>query len=154
MRHRTIVLAICLYLAVAGLGVAFHWYAATHAESLKEWYLQRNPTNDKPINAALVDLVFPAIILGFGVGCLTARSPQWEAGLFSLILSIGVVALFPVYAMLIPTKEYETWLQFAPFGRGVLVLLPVYFKAALICLFFAGVGRSFARSVKKLKPDL
>jgi hypothetical protein len=153
MKRSTIIPVVALYVIVGGIWVFLHWYAATHAHALRNWYLERYPLNHKPIHAALADLFFPAIILGLGAGCLTAAKPQLELAIYCLALSVGVVALFSVYALFIPTPESQMWDSESVSWR-VLILIPAYWKAALMCLFFGAVGRNSIRQLKGLGQDI
>lgn len=153
MKRLTILSLFVLYVIVAGVSVFLHWYAATHAHALKDWYLERYPRRHELIHAAIADLFLPAIVLGFGAGWLTAVKSQLELALHCLWLALGVVALFDFYAVLIPTHESEMWDSDSVWVR-VLMLAPAYFKAALICMFFASIGRNVMRQVKRLKPDV
>src|SRR5256885_509677 len=95
------------YLATAVIGVAMHWYAGTRitpiAHSLKDWYLYRNPQNDKLTHLTDADVTFPAIILGLAVGSITARRSKVEFVWYIFIFPLGVAALHPVYVTFFPS---------------------------------------------------
>lgn len=156
---------VIAYLVVGAVEVYLHWYAGTRdtptAHSLREWYLDRGPMkwyldrgpiNDRPYHAGFADLILPAIALGLAAGALTARRSARILIWCLLLLPLGVVALFPLYAAFIPTKEDEWW-RFATSGVRAVVFIPGYCKAALFCLFFGGFGRNLARYFQRLTPD-
>jgi hypothetical protein len=152
MQMRLAILGVVIAcLVVGGIEAYWHWYAGTQdtpkAHSLREWYIYRDPISDKPYHAGFVDLIFPAIALGFAAGALTARQSLRVLVWCLFLLPLGVVALFPLYAAFIPTKESDVWWRFATSGVRVVAFIPGYFKAALLCLFFGAVGRNGMRQI-------
>ncbi len=143
--RRAILLTACLYVAVAAVEIVLHWYAGTQdttfAHSLKEWYLSRDPHNDKPYDAGLCDHIIPAIIVGLGMGGFTASRPLREMLVGAFILPIGVVALFPIYAGLLPTKDWDTYWNFASYWERSIAFIPAYIKEVLLCAVFGYAGR-------------
>jgi len=148
---------VIAYLVVAAAEAYLHWYAGTQhtstADSLKEWYLYHDPRNDKAYHEGSADLILPAIALGLAAGGVTARRAQRELIWFALLLASGVVALFPLYAVFFP-QEPRQWWSSATSGEKVGAFIVSYFKAALFCLFFGGVGRNLARYFQRLTPDV
>jgi hypothetical protein len=148
---------VIAYLVVGSVEAYIHWYAGTQdtpkAHSLREWYLYRDPINDKPNHAGFADLIFPAIALGLAAGALTARQSLHLLVWCLFLLPLGVVALFPLYAAFIPTKESDEWWKFATCGVRAVAFIPGYFKAALMCLFFGAVGRNGVRQIQGRKLD-
>jgi hypothetical protein len=147
----------CAYLLVAGVEVFLHWYAdgnSATAHSLRDWYVYRDPQNDKPFHAGLTDHIFPAVILGLGMGSLTALRPLRLMILCAFVLPVGIVALFPLYATLIPTVDGDTYWTFATVGTRLIAFIPAYFKEVLLCLFFGGLGRTGIRQWKGMKSDV
>jgi len=145
-------------LLVEGAQAYLHWYAGTQtdstAQSMRRWYLSHDPLNGKAYHQGFVDLILPSILLGLAAGWITACTPKRVLVWSVFLLSIGVVALFPYYAVVIPTPESDEWWRHASNETRALALIPGYFKAALLCLFFGAVGRGVAQSVRGVKQDL
>src|SRR5437870_3118612 len=97
-------------LAVGATEVALHWYAGTQitpiAHALRDWYLHRNPHNDKLTHITDADVMFPAIILGLAVGSITARRSKVELVWYIFIFPLGVAALQPVYVTFFPSHSW------------------------------------------------
>jgi hypothetical protein len=148
---------VIAYFVVGSLEAYLHWYAGTQdtpkAHSLREWYLYRDPINDKPNHEGFIDLIVPAIALGLAAGALTAGRTQKVLICSLFLLPLGVVALFPLYATLIPMKESDEWWRFATSGVRAVAFIPGYFKAALLCLFFGAVGRNGIRQIQGRTQD-
>src|SRR5207248_1451965 len=132
---------VIAYLVVGGTDAYLHWYAGTQntatAHSWKEWYSAHDPQNVKEYDASFVDLILPAIFLGLASGFVTARQPQRVLVWSVFLLCLGIVVLMPFYAAVTPTRQSDEWWTFASKGVKTVSLLPGYFKAALLCLFFA-----------------
>ncbi len=143
---------IIAYLVVGGTEAYLHWYAGTQstptARSLRGWYSYQDALNGKAYRQGFVDLIVPAIILGLAAGCVTARQPQSVLVWSVFVLCFGLVALWPFYAVVIPTKESDEWWRFASNGVRLAAMIPGYFKAALLCLFFGALGRGLAQSFR------
>jgi len=148
---------VIAYLWVGSVDASLHWYAGTQdtptAHSLKEWYLYRDPQNGKVTHIFDVDILLPAIVLGLAAGGLSARRTQKDLIWFALLLPAGVVALFPLYAVSFPHEPRIWWLS-ATNGERAGVLIASYFKAALFCLFFGGVGRNAMRQIQGRTQDV
>ena len=148
---------VIAYLVAGSVEAYIHWYAGTQdtptAHSLREWYLSRDPINDKPYHAGFADLILPAIVLGLAAGALTARRSLRVLTWCLLLSPLGVVALFPLYAAFIPTKESDEWWRFATNGVRAVVFIPAYFKAALLGVFFGGISRNGMRQIQGRTQD-
>jgi hypothetical protein len=148
---------VIAYLAVGAADVYWHWYAGTRdtpsAHSLKSWYLYQDPRNGKANHAGLADLICPAVVLGLAAGCATSRQRQRMLVWSAFLLALGTVALMPLYAAMLPTKESEEWWTFASNGVRAVALIPGFFKATLFCLLFGAVGRALAQRVQGRVPD-
>jgi hypothetical protein len=148
---------VIAYFVVGSLEAYLHWYAGTQdtptAHSLREWYIYRDPMNDKPIHNGLADLIFQAITLGLAAGALTARQSLRVLVWCLFLLPLGVVALFPFYGAFIPTKDWDEWWTSATSWVRVVAFIPAYFKGTLLCLFFGAVGRNSMRIIQGRIPD-
>src|SRR5713101_6364667 len=133
------------YLLVGAVEASLHWYAGTRnspaARSLRDWYLYRDPLNHKGYHEGFIDLVIPAVLLGLAAGSITARGRQVQLIGCVLILPLGVVALWPLYA----TFLANGWWNVITGVERTAALVIGYTKAALFCGFFACVGRSLTR---------
>jgi hypothetical protein len=144
------------YLAVGGTEAYLHWYAGTQdtstAHSMKAWYSTHE--YGREYHAAFVDLIFPAILLGLVSGVLTSKQSKGVL-VWSVFLScLGLVALFPFYAAVTPTRNSDEWWKFASNGVRAVAFVPGYFKAAALCLFFGAVGRHLGQRFRHIPEDL
>ena len=156
---RLAIFGLVIAYLVVGAGEAYlHWYAGTRntptARSLKEWYSRHDELNGKACHAGFVDLILPAIVLGLAAGCVTAQCAQRVLVWSVFILAMGVVGLFPLYAVWSPTKESDEWWRFASNGVRAAALIPGYFKAALLGLFFGALGRGLAQYFQGITSDI
>ena len=149
---------VIAYLIMGATEAYLHWYAGTHntptAHSWKEWYSAKDPQNGKEYHSSVVDLILPAILLGLAGGFVTARQPKGVLVWCVFLLCLGVVALMPFYAVVTPTRDSDEWWRFASNGVRSVSLIPGYFKAVLLCLFFAAVGRGIGQSARHIPDDL
>jgi TRAP-type C4-dicarboxylate transport system permease large subunit len=146
------------YLAVGGTEAYLHWYAGTQntstAHSMKEWYSAQDPQNGKEYHSSFVDLIFPAILLGLVGGMLTANQSKGVLVWCVFLLCLGLVALMPFYAAVTPTRDSDKWWTFASNEVRAVALVPGYFKAAMLCLFFGAVGRALGQQFRHIPEDL
>jgi len=149
---------VVAYLVVAVVETFWHWYAATQETSvahwLKAWYLYHDASNGKAYIEGLADLFIPAIMLGFGAGCITAFQEQRVLLWCALLLSFGIIALFPYYAVVIPTKDSNEWWTFASYEIRAFALVLGYMKAAMLSLFFGFGGRWMTQYFHGIRPDM
>lgn len=98
-----------VYLALSGAEVTLHWYVGAYdfepAHRLQEKYLYQDPDNGKRYIAGLVDFVIPTVILGLAAGIIGSRWTPGGLAFCVLLLSLGVVVLWPVYEALVPRLD-------------------------------------------------
>lgn len=133
---RRSLMILCVYAAFAALEIWFHWYIGTQntpsAHSWRDWYFQTDPLNGKPYTRGYLIWERPCVFLGFVTGIILGRSAVWvaELVLWALLLSFGVLALYPAYQQFFPgIKLYSNDLSLA------------FVFGALLCGFFIAVGR-------------
>lgn len=147
---------VTAWLVVAAAEVFFHWYAGTKdtatAHCWKGWYMASDPQNGKLYHASFVDFIIPVIFLGLVAGFMTARQSKGMMVWSVFLLCLGLVALWPFYANVTPTRDSDEWWRFASTGARAVAFVPPYFKAALLCLFCAGVGRAFGLYFRHITP--
>jgi len=126
-------------LALVAIEVALHWYAGTSgstaARQLKDAYLHKDPDNGKAYIAGMIDLVVPAIIVGAALGAWGATWPPRRLMFGAILVALGVVALFPMYARFFPTGGARWWLrtEMSPTTGDFVV---AYLKALALCGVF------------------
>jgi len=131
---RRSIFILAIYAVFVACELAFHWYVGTQhsatAQSLRTWYLERDPDNGKQIHRGYADWEEPATFLGLATGIVLGRSWMWgaELVLWALFLSGGILVLFPFYQRFLPE------LTGGPNAVG-------YVLGAMMCGFFIGVGR-------------
>ena len=148
------VVTACL---VVGAGeIYFHWYAGTGntpmPNSWKEWYTAPDPQNGKLYHASFVDLIIPGVLLGLAAGFITARQSKTVLVWSVFLLCLGLVALWPFYAVVTPTRDSDEWWRFASTGVRAVALVPGYLKSALLCLAFAAIGRALGQGFRHIAP--
>jgi hypothetical protein len=135
-------------LSVAAVEVAVHWYACTAgtplAHRLASAYFYRDADNHKAYVAGVVNLVVPAIGLGVALGAFGAAWPPRRLAVGVVILSLGLIALFPLYAGFFENGSVRWWSptgeEPATTGDYVVALL----KAMALCGVFAYGARLVA----------
>ena len=158
-KMRWAILGVVTACLIVGLTeVYFHWYAGTGntpmAKSWNDWYKAPDPNNGKLYHASFVDLITPVVLLGLAAGFITARQSKAVLVWSVFLLCLGLVALFPFYAVVTPTRDSDEWWRFASTGVRAVAFVPGYFKGALLCLFFAAVGRGIGQSARHIPYDL
>ena len=144
---------VIAYILVGAIGVALHWYAGTRitpiAHFLKDWYLYRNPQNNKLTHITAADVTFPAIILGLAVGSITARRSKMELLWYISTFPLGVALLHPAYVTFFPS---HLWWSMTGIERACAVAI-CYARALMIGCFFACVGRVLTQYFQGRTPD-
>jgi hypothetical protein len=124
---------------MAAVEVTLHWYAGTRntpaGRHLRDAYFYRDPTSGKGYGG-LVDAGIPAVILGVALGTFGASWPPRRLAFGAIILSVGIVALFPWYWSFF--QEQHVWLlprwKTGPLAVGDFVV--AYVEALAICGVF------------------
>ena len=143
-----------IYFTVAGAEVTLHWYMGQNSApacSLRERYLSRDPHNGKRYVAGVVDFVIPSIILGVAAGII---GRGWTSGGLAccvLLLSIGVIGLWPVYDLLVPGLD-PVWFG-AKLSNRVAFLVFGPPRVVALCAVCAYLGRVLARAYVQRKPE-
>lgn len=126
-----------MYLAVAALEVALHWYAgAGHgpaAMRVHAAYFYRDPVNHKPYVAGIADLVIPAILCGAALGTFGAMLPPRVVVIGVIVLSLGIVGLFPLYASCFRSDGLRWWSAAGANGGTTVELFKAFIKALALC---------------------
>ena len=148
-------LAIALtYVTLAAGEVTLHWYMAQEsvpARRARETYLHRDPQNGKQYVAGLVDGVLPALILGTAVGSIGSRWTPREFLCCLGLVSVGAVALLPVYASLLPEARFGWW--GATLGERIKGMIFGSINLGGLCFAFALVSCLVTQSIQKGKVD-
>ena len=142
MRYR-VIKTLVIYLLFATLEVWLHRCIGSGTGDFAQWarslYLYRDPQNHKQYIAGLVDLMVPAIILGISFGTI---SKDWTPGNVTwgvLLLSAGIVGLFPIYSKLVVEPVATN-------------LFTAFLKAVTMCGGIAYGSRVWLQSPKRLRP--
>jgi len=156
---RWAILGVVTACLIVGLTeVYFHWYAGTGdtpmAKSWNDWYKAPDSSVGKLYHASFVDLIIPVVLLGLAAGFITARQSKAVLVWSVFLLCLGLVALFPFYALVTPTRDLDKWWRFASTSVRAVSFVPGYLKGVLLCLFFGGVGRALGQSARHMPQDL
>jgi hypothetical protein len=126
---KQVLMVICGYLVIAGFELLMHWILGLRPLRALLWvYLWRTPNSGM---ALFPDLILPAVLLGLWNGWVGRKAPVRRAVAFVVPLAAGIVALFPLYALLVgqeliwswPKNHIEAGLRFAIllFSTGLFV---------------------------------
>ena len=137
MKTRKIIVS---YLVVAGFQFAWHWFVSTHyklAEILLRVYLYHAQNSHKGV-AGYLDLMLPGILLGLTIGWVGPQTPNWCV----ISVGIGIVALMPIYTLLLGKDLVYWW----PQTTSELVVSFVFeiITAWIVVWVFADAGRWLA----------
>ncbi len=147
---------VAAWIVIGAAEVYFHWYAgrgdSPRANSWNEWYTALDPANGKPIHQSFVDLIIPVVLLGLAAGFITARQSKAVLVWSVFLLCLGLVALFPFYAVVTPTRDSDQWWRFASTSVRAVAFVPGYLKGVLLCLACAAVGRALGRGLRRIAP--
>ena len=148
--------AVTACLVVGLAEILFHWYAGTGntpmAKSWNEWYKAPDPDSGRIYHASFVDLIIPVVLLGLAVGFITARQSRAVLVWSVFLLCLCLVALWPFYAVVTPTRDSDEWWRFASNGVRVVALVPGYFKGVSICLACAIFARALGQYYRDSGP--
>jgi len=125
-----VILLVLIFLTVAGVNIGVHWYMNTEgAGQIREWYCEEDAHNRKRYNQGIVTFVIPCVLLGLSVGVLAARWNPSSITVTVLLMSVGIVALLPVYARFFPSGMFS--------GGGIRDLVIGVLKTVALCGFMA-----------------
>src|SRR5690349_5469041 len=109
------------YLAVAGAETTFHRYIGSRdsptARFLRALYFSKDQ-HGRPDVAHQVLLLIPAFALGIAAGICGATWPPRLLAACVVILALGQIALYPVYASCFPNRKWWTEFQVNPRSLG------------------------------------
>lgn len=132
-------LVVLFYLAVAGTECSFHWYvghsSAPAASAWRQWYFQKHETNRLRIVQGCVTFVVPGIVLGAAAGPCSRRWSTAESMACIVLLTAGIVILWPLYDMLSRDEE-SLWLGTSPSQRLYAVVLGAPRVISVVAFFF------------------
>ncbi len=138
---KQISLVLLGYLAVAACEVLLHWVLGLQPlRALRWFYMLRTSSSGM---ALFPDLIFPACLLGWWNGSVGRRASVSRSGALVLPLAAGVVALFPVYAILVGHELM--WSSKDPISAGYSLVIG-FFSTAMFVAFFT---YRFHRGVSK-----
>ena len=146
-------LGIALVFLVVGIGeVALHWYLGGNnsdlALRLRKMYLHRDADNGKRYVEGLVDFVVPTIVLGIAAGIIGSRFSSASLVVCVVLLSLGVMCLWPVYDALVPGID-PVW-SGAKFEDRVRLMIFGPPRVLVLFAFFTFVARVL---VQNFRPE-
>ena len=102
-----------VYIAIAAVELVLHWFIGTRgaANHVRIAYLHKDAGNGKPYISGLLDYLLPSIILGIVLGIQGGNWHLLQLLFIALILSVGIVALFPLYGRFFADGGAHWWLR-------------------------------------------
>ena len=137
--RRSLIAITLAYLVLAAAGIALHAYMAhgtsARAVDMRDWYLRRSAAGGAAFNATLADVVVPSVLLGFSIGGFGGKWKPERLLIGIAALALGVVALFPIYVLVMPAAAEFCW----PSGAGArfAALATSFVKSLIACGGFA-----------------
>ncbi len=133
-----IFLVVVGYLVVALCELLLHWMLGLQIfRSLRWFYLLRTANSGM---ALFPDLIFPACLLGWWNGSVGRGVSFGRAGALVLPLAVGVVGLFPIYAIQV---EHELmWSSRDPISAGYSLVIGFFSTAMFVTFFTYGFHKS------------
>ena len=132
------------FVLTASAFVWWHYYICTNpaATGVRHFYARQSSVPGKGM-AGYIDLVLPAVIVGFATGLAGARlRPRWTV-VHVLIMTAGIAVLQPVFVRWMPAEELW-WLPAErkwPLGA----MLNLGWRIVLLCGVFAFLGRLYGQ---------
>ncbi len=116
--RRSLIAIVLVYLAIAAVEIALHAYMANCTSDLAadvhDWYLRRSMVDGAAFNATLAVVVAPGVLLGLAAGSLGGKWKPGKLLICIIALALGLVALYPIYALVMPAAAGYCW----PPGAG------------------------------------
>jgi len=110
MKIREFRLAV-IYALVLGTQVGWHWLLSLDnslSQSMQNVYLYRSPQGGRAV-AGFLDLMLPGIVLGIFTGYIGWQWGFKKLALFVFIAGSAIVALTPLYVLLLKGREVWWW---------------------------------------------
>jgi hypothetical protein len=138
-------ISLTIFLAtMATIFVWWHRYICTDPAALgvRRFYAYRSTISGKGVSG-YIDLVLPAMLIGFVTGLAGALlRPRWTC-VHTLIMGTGLTVLQPILAQWVPPNE----LWWLPAGKKwpLWEMLGLEWRGLLLCGVFAYLGRLFGQ---------
>lgn len=116
--RRSLIAILLVYLAVAAAEIALHAYMAyctsDLAADVHDWYLRRSAVDGAAFNTTMAVIVAPGVLLGLAAGGFGRQWKPERLLVCIIVLALGLVALYPIYALVMPAAAAYCW----PPGAG------------------------------------
>jgi len=146
--NRQLILVAAGYLVVACVEITLHWLMAKPSvRPLLNVYEMTTPAGRSQV-ASIVDLVLPAIALGYWNAKLGRRTSSCRGQVFFVPLAVGLVALYPIYFTLLGGISFVPWWPRRPYSA-----FPMYFFGALGGTVIMFITWRYCFAVEEEKKD-
>ncbi len=116
--RRSLIAILLVYVGLAAAEIALHAYMARCpsdlAADVRDWYLRRSTVDGAAFNTTLAVIVVPSVLAGLAAGGFGGKWKPEHLLVGIAALAIGVVALYPIYALVMPAAADYCW----PPGAG------------------------------------
>jgi len=129
------------YLGVATVELFVHWLLTQRFCRLLLWGYSLHTASGGVY--LFSDLLLPALLLGWWNGWVTRESSSRRALAFVVPLSIGTVALLPLYAALIGRVEEVWWWPTGTTAEAVFLTVQLFFVVIAVVLPIKAFHKSF-----------